>query len=487
MSAIEEATRLLQIIEERRRTHKIEYYEPYGFQKAFHHAKRQKKGRSIPSDPTGELSTQRALMAANQVGKTKCGGFEAAFHLTGQYPDWWEGHIFKFPVNMVVGSNTNETARDICQKELFGDPNDETALGTGSIPKDCIGNRTRKAGVPNAYDSVMVKHRTGGWSKVSFRAYEQSAKKHMGWKIDIGWLDEEPPQDIWSQYLRAVLSTNGILYLTFTPEEGVTEVVHGFVNDIKDTQTLVKASWDDAPHMTPDARKEHLKTIPKHEQEMRSKGIPKMGSGLVFEVLDEEIMVDPIEIPYHWPRVIGVDFGYDHPFAGVALAWDRDTDTVYVYDEYREERALMAVHAHAINKWGQWIPIIWPHDGMMKDKQSGKPLATLYRDEYHMNMWMDCFSNPPSPGQAEGSGGQGIEVGIMEMLNRMEEGRFKVFSTCKSWFEEKRMYHRKDGHIVKLRDDLMSASRYAVQSLRFAIIQPRIRQKPKHVAGLSNW
>ena len=75
----------------------------------------------------------------------------------------------------------------------------------------------------------------------------------------------------------------------------------------------------------------------------------------------------------------------------------------------------------------------------------------------------------------------------MEMLNRMEEGRFKVFSTCKSWFEEKRMYHRKDGQIVKLRDDLMSASRYAVQSLRFAIIQPRIRQKPKHVAGLSNW
>jgi len=487
MSAIEEATRLLQIIEERRRTHKIEYYDPYPFQKVFHHAKREKKGRPIPSDSTGTLSTQRALMAANKVGKTRCGGFEAAFHLTGQYPDWWEGHIFRLPVKMVAGSNTNETARDICQLELFGDPNDELALGTGAIPKDCIGNKTRKAGVPNAFDSVMVKHVTGGWSKVAFRAYEQSAKKHMGWAIDVGWLDEEPPQDIWSQYLRAVLASNGILYLTFTPEEGVTEVVHGFKNDLQDTQALVSASWDDAPHMTPEAREEHLKTIPKHEREMRSKGIPKFGSGLVFEILEEDITVDPFDIPYHWPRIIGVDLGWDHPFAAVAIAWDRDTDTVYVYTEYREEKALMAVHAAAINPWGQWIPIVWPHDGMIKDKQSGKPLASLYRDEYHMNMWLDCFSNPPSPGQQEGSGGQGVEVGIMEMLNRMETGRFKVFSTCKSWFEEQSMYHRKDGQIVKLRDDLMSASRYAVQSLRFAIIQPRTRQKPRHAAGMTNW
>jgi len=487
LSAIEEATRLLQHIEKRRKTHRIEYYDPYSFQKAFHHARRKKKGASIPSDPQGVLATQRALMAANQVGKTFCGAMEMAYHLTGQYPDWWEGHIFKFPIRALVGSNTNETVRDLGQSELFGDCKDPDAIGTGTIPIDCIGEKYRKPGVMNAYESCLVKHRTGGWSKVSFRAYEQGAKKHMGLKFEVLWPDEEPPAEIWSQYLRAVFSTNGILMLTFTPEDGVTEVVHGFVNDLKDTQALIEATWDDAPHMTKERQAEHLKTIPKHEQEMRTKGVPKMGSGLVFPVLDEDIMVNDIEIPYHWPRVNGVDFGWDHPFAGVAIAWDRDTDTVYVYNEYREERALMAVHADAINRWGQWIPIVWPHDGMMRDKQSGKPLASLYRDDYHMNMWMDCFSNPPSPGQDEGQGGQGVEVGVMEMLNRMETGRFKVFSTCKSWFEEKRMYHRKDGQIVKLRDDLMSATRYAVQSLRFAIIQPRIRQKPKHVAGLSNW
>ena len=54
----------------------------------------------------------------------------------------------------------------------------------------------------------------------------------------------------------------------------------------------------------------------------------------------------------------------------------------------------------------------------------------------------------------------------MDMLERMESGRFKVFNTLYDWFEEYRMYHRKDGKLVKLKDDLMSATRYAALSLR---------------------
>ena len=79
------------------------------------------------------------------------------------------------------------------------------------------------------------------------------------------------------------------------------------------------------------------------------------------------------------------------------------------------------------------------------------------------------FENPPAIGEKKG--GNSIEVGIMEMLQRMEDGKFKVFSTLGDWFQEFRMYHRKDAKIVPLRDDLMSASRYSVQSLRFATAQ----------------
>ncbi len=57
----------------------------------------------------------------------------------------------------------------------------------------------------------------------------------------------------------------------------------------------------------------------------------------------------------------------------------------------------------------------------------------------------------------------------MAMLQSMEAGKFKVFNTLPHWFEEYRMYHRKEGKVVALRDDLMSATRYAFQSQRHAI------------------
>ena len=61
-----------------------------------------------------------------------------------------------------------------------------------------------------------------------------------------------------------------------------------------------------------------------------------------------------------------------------------------------------------------------------------------------------------------------MDAGLISMLTRMETGRFKVFSTCRDWFEEKRMYHRKDGKVVRVKEDIMSATRYATQMLRFA-------------------
>ena len=57
------------------------------------------------------------------------------------------------------------------------------------------------------------------------------------------------------------------------------------------------------------------------------------------------------------------------------------------------------------------------------------------------------------------------------MLQRMEDGKFHVFSTLGDWFQEFRMYHRKEGKIVPLHDDLMSATRYAAMSARFSVAE----------------
>jgi hypothetical protein len=97
----------------------------------------------------------------------------------------------------------------------------------------------------------------------------------------------------------------------------------------------------------------------------------------------------------------------------------------------------------------------------------GNPgLADQYRN-LGCNFLLEHFTNPPALGNNKGS--NSIEEGLMAMLQSVEAGKFKVFSTLSDWFEEFRMYHRKDNKVVPIRDDLMSATRYAFQSQRFAV------------------
>lgn len=413
---------------------------------------------------------QRLLMAGNRTGKTYVGAAETAMHLTGIYPDDWLGKRYKAPIRAWVGGESNETTRDIVQKELFGQPDDPTALGTGAIPLKCIGETTRKPGVPNAFNSVMIKHVSGGWSRVAFKAYEMGFQKWMGESVDWVWFDEEPPKEIYSQGITRTADRNGSAILTFTPESGMTEVVKGFLNDIKPGQALTQAGWDDCPHLDDKTKEQLLAVYSPHERDLRSKGIPVFGSGLVFPVSEDDISVEPFKLPDTWARIAAIDFGWDHPTAVVWVAHDRDSDTVYVYDTYAMSKATPIIHAAAINARPRWIPVVWPHDGYQHDKGSGISLADQYRT-HGVNMRPSHFTNPPAVGESPSKkGNNSVETGIIDILQRMETGRFKVFSNLTDWFQEFRQYHRKDGKIVPIDDDLLSCTRYCTMSLRYASI-----------------
>ena len=211
-----------------------------------------------------------------------------AYHVTGRYPTWWEGKRFNRPIRAWAGGVSNETTRDVCQKELVGQPDDPSAKGTGSIPLQYIVDTIRKAGVPNGLNSIVVKHISGGNSRLGFKAYEMGKEKWMGESVDVIWLDEEPPPSIYSQSLTRTADKGGIVYMTFTPESGMTETVAQFINQLKDGQALFTAGWDDAPHMTKEVRDQILQALPPHERKMREKGIPQLGSGLVFPVAEED-------------------------------------------------------------------------------------------------------------------------------------------------------------------------------------------------------
>lgn len=398
-------------------------------------------------------------MAANQVGKTLAAGFELSMHATGLYPDWWTGRRFDRPIVGWAAGVTGESTRDNPQRILLGRPG---AWGTGAIPKALITSTSASRGLADAVDTISVRHCGGDTSTIQLKSYEKGREKWQGETLDFVWFDEEPPEDIYTEGLTRTNATGGMTLVTFTPLLGMSSVVSRFLLEHSSSRHVTTMTIDDAPHFTPEQRALIIASYSPWERDARTKGIPQLGSGRVFQVDHADIICDPFPIPNHWPQIGGLDFGWDHPSAGVKCAWDRDSDKFYVLAEHRAREQTPLIFAGAVRPWGAWIPWAWPHDGLQHDKGSGEQLAQQYRNHgLSMIGQRATFED----------GTSGVEAGIADMLDRMLTGRWQVFSTCKQWFEEFNLYHRKDGLIVKERDDLISASRYALMMKRHAKVQ----------------
>lgn len=425
-------------------------YRPYAKQREFHSA--------------GASHRERLLMAGNQLGKTLAAAMEVAMHMTGRYPEWWEGYRFDRPTRGICGSESVELTKKGVQRLLLGNPETPEKWGTGSIPKDCLVSTSPRPGVPNAVSSIVVKHVSGGESVVTTASYDQGRTKWQADTLDWAWLDEECDEDIYFEVLTRTNVVLGPVFMTFTPLLGMSNVVRRFypiANAFPGTHVTLMGI-DDAEHYTPEQRAQIIASYPAHERKARAQGLPALGSGRVFQVDADEITVKPFQIPQHWPQIGGLDFGWNHPSAGVRVAWDRDNDCLYVTAAYRKREATPLIFAGAVKPWGDWLPWAWPHDGLQHDKGSGEQLAKQYGDA-GLKVLPVRATFP--------DGSNGLEAGIAEMNDRMLTGRLKVFAHLAEWFDEFNTYHRKDGLIVKEADDLMSATRYAMMMRRFAVVQ----------------
>lgn len=175
---------------------------------------------------------ERLFLAANRVGKTEgAGAYETTLHLTGQYPEWWPGRRFTRPIDAWAAGDTSKTVRDIIQHKLLGPAN---SYGTGMIPADAIIDTRPRAGIPDAVEIIYVRHVTGGMSVLVLKSYDQRREAFQGTEKDLIWLDEEPALDIYTECLMRTMDTvpgepGGMVLLTFTPLQGLSDVVLSFL------------------------------------------------------------------------------------------------------------------------------------------------------------------------------------------------------------------------------------------------------------------
>lgn len=419
----------------------------------------------------GKENQERMQICANRVGKSISAAYEVALHMTGLYPDWWKGRrLDNQDVLVWTGSPTNETSRDIVQKELLGGTSKEE-LGTGWIPRDLIIGKPkmRQAGVSDVVDMFKVRRACGGVATCILKTYEQGWRKWQGTQPDVVWNDEEPEDfKIYTEALTRLLTSHGIMMVTFTPLLGQTDLVIHFMDSENDGVWVGTATWDDAPHLNSEERARMIRSYPDHERQARTMGVPMMGEGRIFTHPEEEVICAPFEIPPYFAKINGIDIGIDHPYGFAALAWDRDNDIIYLYDSYKESDVKVPQQAVRIKKHGQWIPVAWPHDGVNRDKGgAAEQVIKSYRDE-----GVNALSRSARYNNDKG-GAQPVWPIIEEIKERERTGRFKVFNTQTTYLEERRNYHIKrdqDGKakIVNRRDDALKACFYAVMMKRYA-------------------
>lgn len=405
------------------------------------------------------------LMAANRVGKTRTGVTIDAFHLLGDYPADWNGYKFNHAPRVWLLGYSMEKTRDLLQQVLFGRMEGGELTG-GLIPKERISGWFSATGTSGAMREVRVKHSSGFESICQFWSYSQGQHALMGDSVDWYHIDEEPrDKSIFPQVLTRTATGDkgrgGRGILTFTPENGRTELVIQFMDTPAKGQHMQRATWDDAKHLTDETKEQLLAGFPEWQRDMRTKGLPLLGAGLIYDVSNESLKCQPFECPKHWWVINGMDFGFDHPQAHVQLWWDKDTDTVYLAHAWKRSRALPPAAWSAVRSWAQDVPTAWPLDGLQTEKGSGKQQKSYYAEE--------GFNMLPNHATWQ-DGGNGVEAGLLELYRLMEEGRFKVFSHLSDFFDEKMNYHRDEsGKIVKTGDDLLDAVRYAYMMRRHAV------------------
>jgi phage terminase large subunit-like protein len=444
---------------------RLGFYRPHPKQMEFHNL----------------LAVESALRAGNQQGKSHAGAAQMAMDSCNIYFDWYKGRRFDKPPPIErpfdflgwAACTTSQATRDGVQSKLLGDIRQTDGLGTGLIPLDnIVGRPTMARGIADLVDTITLRREGGGRAVIRQKTYEQGRRAYQGEATDEIWLDEDVSRDddsIYGECLARLAATRGRIFLTLTPLLGMSPIRKRFKQRMGQECAEVVMGLDDALHIPPEQHTEIMARYSESERATRVYGADMQGEGAVFTIPVETIKYtqDPSTFPDYFRWIWGCDFSHGgmsanaHAFAAVLLCHDTTSDIIFVVHAVRMFRALPALHVQAIKEHPCWdAPFAFPHDGMR-----GADLATgsTFRDMYKR---LGLNMRPQWATFKDGS--IALEAGINEMENRFATGRLKIASHLTEVLDEYMNYHRINGLIHKIDDDLLSAIRVGLMDLRYA-------------------
>jgi len=258
----------------------LKWFRPFEYQRKFFE--------------TGAHSARRGMIAANRAGKTIASTYETAYHLTGRYPPDWKGKTWDKPIIAMAAGESWEQVAKTLQSKLLGcdDIKQGYKLGTGSIPRECLDDKSFRADGANVL-SIEVWHVSGGKSKLYFSNYTQQVRHLQGFELDLVVLDEQPPDETFSELVVRTAARNGQVICSFTPLKGLSGLVRKFWDQIEG-YSHVRVTWDDIPYenewgepfFSKEERAQLSRDFMPWERECRINGIPMVGKGVVFPLLE---------------------------------------------------------------------------------------------------------------------------------------------------------------------------------------------------------
>ncbi len=420
------------------------------------------------------------LICGNQCGKTETSMAVVAMHLTGLYPSYYTGRRFaKAPLICIAGENANHNRMSL-QKKLFGTDNRQlkNEMGSGMIPLDLIIEDSVAGDRGTSVKTCKVKHTSGEYSSLEFRAYSDGREAIQGFSADMIVIDEQPPEDFWSEALVRTTATSGLVMCSFTPLKGFDGLVSTLWNLPEDTESLplrvkkdkpwamVNAGWMDCPHISQEQIDNLAVGLNDSQLQARKYGTPYLGEGRVFPVEVSKTTYENMDLSVRkdWKHLISVDFGFTRdPMALLFSAWDEENDVIYIIKEWKGNVNTVEELASQIWALHRDTPVAWPRDGnaTMGGFKGGDTVAGKLMD-LNVNLLPKAFTNPRG---LDGKKNNHIEPGIVEINSRIMEGRLKINEKCKELLSEMDKYAYEKGKIKpKQEDHLIDSLRYNVMT-----------------------